>query len=130
MTNDQLLHHLRRFADDHPTLTLADFCRALGISHNVIYRRFGSWRNMREAAGLPRHRPHCPAYSEADILADLLQVYRRAGRCPGHSDHIRWGGRISPTTIAKRYGCWRGVRIRFELYLREIGLSREPVRRS
>jgi hypothetical protein len=129
-SNEELLHHLRAMARERASITLSRFCRSLGISQSSIYTRFESWPAMREAAGLPRNRRCQPRYSDAEIMADLEQVWRRTGRCPNFEDYSRWSGKIAPSTICKRFGKWPGVRARLELHLRELGLKPEPEQRN
>ncbi len=122
----ELLAQLRRLAAENETLTLWQFCRQVGVSQKTICNRFGSWRNMREAAGLPRMAPRKPEYTDADLMDDLWQIYLKAGRCPEFHDLKRWGGKISATTFRARYGSWKGVRAGFELHRRETLQKIDP----
>jgi hypothetical protein len=74
-TRESLLAALRPIvADVGPMVTLATFRLRTGISDSPIARVFGSWRAMREAAGLPaRVRPEPDPRHSHDALVELLR---------------------------------------------------------
>lgn len=126
VSDAELIDQLRRWGGENPNITLVQFCKRAGVCYRTIYDRFTSWRDLREAAGLPRYVMRRPVYSEDEILSDLLRIYFKAGCCPGYHDLKRWGGKFSATTYLARYGSWQGVKIRLEIYRREYMARTDP----
>jgi hypothetical protein len=52
-TKEELLGHLRRLVDERGDVTLAAFCRELGISTQTL-NRVGTWTELRRELKLPR----------------------------------------------------------------------------
>jgi hypothetical protein len=127
LTNRQIVDRLRRHAEKWgDAITEADFCKQTGVTIHQITTRFGTWQQLREAAGLSQraHRGHL--YTDKELLDDLLQVYLLSGKRPSISTHRHWGGRFAPSTFRARFGSWQTVRVVFELYRRRYFFTLDP----
>jgi hypothetical protein len=123
---DQLLQFVRKMSADHGAeFTQNEFCRRFGISPSYIIRQFGSWRNLRELAGVPIVVRRHQRYTNQELMDDLLRVYLLTGVRPSSTQHRLRGGTIPPLTIKQRFGTWKIVRIAFEIYRQIYFLSHD-----
>lgn len=104
---------------------LEQFTRRTGVTIHQIRRHFGSWGNMRVAAGLSRRTRLGKHYSDRELLDDLLRVYLLTGRSPSVRNQER-KGRFAPNTYKSRFGTWEFVKLLFEMYRRAYFTSLDP----
>jgi hypothetical protein len=84
-------------------------------SHTTYTRRFGSWREALEAAGIPLD-PTNTGYDRETLLKHLRDLAERLGRTPSISDVDAADGPCS-TTYANWFGSWSAALVEagFEL---------------
>ena len=89
-------------------------------SHTIFVKRFGSWREALEVAGIPLN-PLYLGYDRATLLEHLHSIGKTLGGAPSKTD-LRETGSPDPETDASHFGSWRAA-------LAEIGLEPRTSRR-
>ncbi|MDO8586501.1 MAG: hypothetical protein Q7T82_05630 [Armatimonadota bacterium] len=117
-THDELVRELRRVAQliKKPVLSEPDFTKLATISVDCIRRRFGSWREALEGAGIgemysgkkPSPRP-VSYYTDKTLLAEVRRVARLIEKPPLTRAEFRKRCDINPDTLTRRFGDWRIV---------------------
>jgi hypothetical protein len=108
------------------SVTQEQFARHAGVSVSFIYRRFGSWRNLRAAAGMWRKSMPAKLYTNRELLDDMLRFYLRYDRQHTYWNHAAVAGAFSANAIRRRYGSWCKAVDVFDLYKQEYFLARDP----
>lgn len=78
-----------------------DFCSAASV-----LRRFGSWDNALEKAGIERAPSHTSKYTDEDIIAELKEA---ATKVDGHlttSKLLDLDDAVPPSVVISRFGSW------------------------
>ncbi|MEW4530432.1 hypothetical protein [Maioricimonas sp. JC845] len=123
VTREEILERMRELAAEHgERLTEHTFVQATGYSARLIRDRFGSWGDLRVAAGLSPRAKVQQHYTTEELLEDLYRVYARTRSRPLYHKHRVRGGRISPTTIQQRFGSWKSACEALKGYLRSRGV--------
>ena len=107
VSNEALLDELRRVADAHGSPPRFDDMRDHGSHRPRTYaRRFGSWRDAIEAAGL--EPPDARRIPTADLLADLRRLRDELGTKPKSTDVVA-DGEYGLATYQRRFGSWQAA---------------------
>ncbi len=123
----QLVESLQRLDRERTErITQEEFCTLAGVSPYEIARRFGSWRQFREAAGMSRRSPPRRLYTNRELLDELLYYYLRTGQRPSKWLIGERGGRQRVVRLRNRFGSWKYVELNFEAYRQMYFLSRDP----
>lgn len=124
-SNDALLEEIRRvaFVLRGERLTQQKFLQLSKVHVTTVRRRFGSWRNALDLAGIddsvaPRFNP---VSREAVLRAILNQARATSGAAPTVEAVAQRLG-VHKTTLAGKFGPWRDL-------LREVGLEPVPLGR-
>jgi len=124
-SNDALLEEIRRvaFILRGERLTQQKFLQLSKVHVTTVRRRFGSWRNALDLAGIddgvaPRFNP---VSREAVLRAILNQARATSGTAPTVEAVAQRLG-VHKTTLAGKFGPWRDL-------LREVGLEPVPLGR-
>jgi hypothetical protein len=88
--------------------------------HTTYVKRFGTWREALEAAGIPID-PRNMGYDKETLLAELRTIVEQLGRTPSRRDLREMGG-PSGCTFAHYFGSWTAA-------LKELGLEPNRGRR-
>lgn len=117
-----LLDELRRVTEElgrRPTSE--EFAERGAYSASTYYRRFESWQNAIEAAGVADEYdgPSAEHLSDRDILAEIERMADVLGRPPTYGEMAELGAH-SPSTYRRRFGSWRAA-------IREAGFADESV---
>lgn len=110
-SDEELLDHICEFADNlGRTPKYKEMQKAGPPSVDTMQRRFGSWNEAVEAAGLePNHSSSTgPIISDEELLNDIQRVADELGRTPSTND-MREHGDYSPDTCVKRFDSWNGA---------------------
>lgn len=113
ISSESLIAELQRLANELERLPSAQDMRDHGeYSSSVYLRRFGSWLDAREAAGLegeivPWERKKTP---KSELLGDIRDLAEKLGKVPAANDMEEHGPR-SPTTYQRRFGSWEAARV-------------------
>jgi hypothetical protein len=127
ITREAILELARDQARIHgERLTELKFLAATGLSGRIVADRFGSWGELRTAAGLKPRAKVQRRYTEEEVLADLYRAWRHRGR-PRYHQHQWNGGKIHPATIRERFGRWEVVVAAYEAYCRKLDGTRKPL---
>lgn len=91
----ELIDQLRAAAIDVGwEINIAEFCGRVRVSNATIQRLFGSWRNLRKAAGLPARR----RVTAQHLLLELSRLVRKLGHFPTTTAELdrlsRYGWRV------------------------------------
>jgi AcrR family transcriptional regulator len=107
----RLLERLVELERESPgRVSLSEFCRAAGVSETLVQRRFGGWRRLRAAAGLPAVRDlrgRGQVHSREALIASLKKLAQ--GRPLTEREFCAKVG-VSTTTIERHCGSWRALR--------------------
>ena len=100
-------------AEVGPEVTWREFRARTGTRPVVVVRSFGSWGELRVAAGLERvsRRPQQRRYRSEDILARLRELVAERGPRITRAEFTRETG-ISDTTLTRHFGGWMMLRRR------------------
>jgi hypothetical protein len=83
-------------------------------SHTIFVKRFGTWREALQAAGIPLN-PQYMGYDPEDLLEHLRTVAEGLGRTPTQAE-LRETGGPHPATYRAHFGSWKAA-------LAEVGLE-------
>lgn len=104
-SEDSLLNELRRIANllDKNILDQKEFDEHARVHSHTITRKFGSWANALEKAGLlsKYHRN----VSDEQLFSEIGRIWSQLGRQPSLTD-IRQYGKFSPKPYFTRFGSW------------------------
>ena len=119
----ELLADLKRVAKQLQVMTVSivQYDRHGVFSGSTLQRRFKSWRNALELAGLKMTRNSNT--SEDDLFANLMEVWVRLGRQPRMSDLTNHTSRISADTYKRRFANWRNALVTFVKWADRGGTS-------
>jgi hypothetical protein len=120
-TDNDILEMLRECKERHSEVSPRvfnedeDFCSA-----SLVMRRFGSWTDAKEAAGIEENLRGITGrkkqYSDEEIFSQLREVYRREGSCTtedlAKQDDGSW---VHPSTVIDRFGSWKEAKKQAEL---------------
>jgi hypothetical protein len=109
-TDDEIIEMVRRVKDDHGKVTprlfnqYADHC-----SPALVMRRFESWADAKEAAGieedLSSDQGREKKYSDEQLLSHLREIQRRHGKCT--TDLLLDADDLAaPSVVSERFGSW------------------------
>lgn len=108
---DSIIGELKRVAAElgQTTLSAIDIDTHARVKYHIVFREFGGLRKALAAAGLGPSRFNNASDDELlKIMADLWTItLRDSGRRPRTSELLKFGFRISPLTIIKRFGSWK-----------------------
>ncbi len=108
-TREVILEKLREcIASQGPDLSLEEFLDETGMSYRTLSRWFRGWRNLREAAGLPRisSRPHGNCRYDEQTILRALRVFAVSPTGPKTQSEFCRRTRISPQALLSRFGSW------------------------
>ena len=106
-SDEDLIGELRRCAKltGRDTVTMAEFERYGRCHPSTIQRRFGSWQNALNVAGLQQSRSKI-GISDVELFENLKNVWLSLGRQPRYGDIKRPTSHYSAGTYEKRFGSW------------------------
>lgn len=103
---EDLLDELRRLADELGRTPGMKMMSERGAYSGRVYpRRFGSWNEAVEAAGLEPNPQGGPLPTEEELLDELHRLGDELGHTPTHRE-MREQGNQSPSAYMKRFGSW------------------------
>lgn len=118
VSNDELLNDLRRVASETGKQAVTrDQQDERGTFHSTTFvRRFGSWFNALDKAGLERTRTQMNTPDE-DLFRNLEAVWISLGRQPRYQDIQKPLSKFNIGTYENRFGGWRNALERFVAYV-------------
>ncbi len=110
-TDEQLLDTLRTLADE---LGRPPTCREMRARRDLpdpgtYSRRFGSWSNALETAGLEARYCRTPDYTDEQLLQALRDLAAELGRTPTGREMQDRRDLPSPRTCQIRFGSWNAA---------------------
>lgn len=126
MTNADLLNELRRVAGELETkfLTIEQFDKRASISAETVRRRFGSWWNALNEAGLQISN-HGKRYSAEDYFENLLTVWTHHSRQPKYREMDEPPSKISSGAYEAKWGNWHNALLAF---LERVNADVKPIK--
>lgn len=119
ISEEKLLEDLRRVATEFGGGSLG--CRLYEnhgkYSHTTHQRRFGTWNNALNRAGLPVNNEF--RIPKARLLENLERVWVRLGRQPGRRDMIRPVSEFSEKPYLNIFGSWNNTLQAFVNYVQQ-----------
>ena len=120
LTNEQLIEDLKKVAKVlcSSSFSSGDYQKYGEFSRVTFFRRFGSWNNALEKAGLiPYKQVSGRKISDEVILQEIERVWIKLGRQPTTTD-IKDGVSVySLNTYARHFGSWRNALQTFVEYI-------------
>ncbi len=109
-TNAGLLNELCRVAQKIGTkaLTIEQFNKHAAVSAETVRRRFGSWWNALDEAGLQISN-HGKRHSDDDYFENLLKVWTHHGRQPKYREMDEQPSTISSGAYEAKWGNWHSA---------------------
>jgi 5-methylcytosine-specific restriction endonuclease McrA len=114
VTDDELLDDLRRSAKNLglETITMAKY-EKIGKAHpSTIQRRFGSWPNALELAGLQPSRSKI-GITDEELFENIKSLWMNLGRQPRYNEVKAPNSQFSAGTYENRFGSWSKTLSRF-----------------
>jgi hypothetical protein len=109
-TDDELLSHLRKLADDGTQPTQDEIDESDGASSSTYQQRFGSLSGAAEAAGLEpaeaAKRGRGKRYPDEELLSWIDAYVREFSAVPSSEEARHWPG-PSLSTFRLHFGGWR-----------------------
>ncbi len=113
VTTEMLLEEVRRVAEivGKPVLILKDFDRHSKFASETIRRRFSSWRDVLEHAGIGHawSGKNQVYRSDDELLAEIRRVAELARRPVLTAEEFKKHSDIGIRTIRRRFGTWRSA---------------------
>ncbi len=106
------------------SITHDEYNREGKYSSSTYLRRFGSWFNALEKAGLQKTRT--PAnIPEEDLFRNIEEVWKKLGRQPRYQEIKTPLSKYSAGTYENRFGTWRKALEKFVSYINADKLDEE-----
>ncbi len=107
MTNDELLVELREIAEKvgRDVITRQDVDEHSRVGSAIFSRRFGSWPNAVQSAGLQVARSG-QRFTDDELFENLLAVWTFHGRPPTHDEMREAPSRVTGDTYRERFRTW------------------------
>lgn len=107
--------------------TIAEMNELGEYSERTYQRRFGSWLQSLETAGVAddKQEPEKTQISKEELLSSLQAVARKLDRSPSFED-MREHGKYGPTTYSYRFGSWNEALKAAELQPRRSSNTQIP----
>jgi hypothetical protein len=118
-TDADIVAEIRRVAmlTDKPVFSTATFARYSRVSLTTVRRRFGTWQDALEQAGLGQlysgqavsekmRRQPARTMTDAELIEELRAVARRKGGDILSVEEIERHSRISAAVLRTRFGSW------------------------
>ena len=127
ISNEAILEKLKAAIAEHgENLSETRFCELTKLSGTMLSRRFGTWGQLRQLAGLAPRAQIEQRYTDQEIIDDIFQVVCRCHCYPSYGKYKSYGGLIAPITIRDRFGSWLQAKAAFDDYLaKRFGPVRE-----
>jgi hypothetical protein len=109
-SDDAMLEELRRVATDYKgdNLTQPEFLKlSAKVSPQTLQRRFGTWGNALERAGLAHLYTAPKRFTDEECFENLGNVWTHLGRTPEFLDMKNRPSVIGPKAYTRRWGTWR-----------------------
>ena len=125
--DDRLINDLKRVADllNKDKVTLDDYNEFGNCHSTTMTRRFGSWFQCLELAGLKNTRSRLNIPHE-DLFDNLMNVWTQLGRQPKYNDMYKPLSKYSSGTYEKRFGTWRKALESFVKYMNDGEIEINP----
>jgi hypothetical protein len=98
------------------TVTMTEYNEYGKFSSSTLYRRFGSWFNVLELAGLEPSRSKINI-SDDDLFKNIENIWILLRRQPKYNEIKRPLSKYSSGTYEKRYGSWTKALKKFIRYI-------------
>lgn len=116
--DEELLEDLRRSAKalGRETITMAQY-KEVGKTHpSTIQRRFGSWPNALELAGLQPSRSKI-GITDEELFENIKSLWISLGRQPRYIEIKTPSSKFSAGTYENRFGSWSNALSRFVVWV-------------
>jgi len=115
-SKQELVKIIRDMADKESVTSLSQraFMESTGLSQWSIYKHFDTWSDACEEAGIttapnPTQLPREQDYTDAQCVNELKRVAALLNTEALSSKQFRRYGRISASTVSRRFGSWGGA---------------------
>jgi len=88
-------------------LTSSDFNDHSVTSEDAIRRRFGTFREGLDLAGIPNHPLNLRQFTDQECYENIAEVWTHYGRQPQYREMFKAPSRIQGKTYITRWGTWR-----------------------
>lgn len=109
-TDNQLLEMLYTVWEEKGSIKCEDFRPVNGLPHyQVISKRFGSWENAKEKAGIKQNNRRMKYLSKQEIIEEFNRVCTKIGEVPSQSNFVKHSGRVNGDMIRKVVGSYEDL---------------------
>jgi hypothetical protein len=102
---------------DKPSITEVEYLQFGRFSTKLFRKRFGSWLNALERAGLSKTVNR--NISDDELFENLSQVWTSNGRQPTYNNLIKSNSKYSVKPYTHRFGSWNNALVAFEAWANE-----------
>ena len=117
-SDEELIADLRRVADElkKGSATIDEYNERGNYHSATLARRFGSWSEALERAGLQMNRSPLNI-SEEELFQNLEEIWIKLGRQPRYTETQKPLSKYSVSTYGNRFGTWRKALEKFVTYI-------------
>lgn len=126
--DSELIDDVKYVADKNSSnsVTIEQYNEHGNFHATTLTRRFSSWHNVLELAGLEQTRTRMGISSE-DLLQNIAEVWIYLGRQPRYSDMTKEISKFSAGTYDKRFGSWNNSLREFSRFISDERNEEEAV---
>lgn len=109
-TDKELLELLYETWVKNGSVRCEDFRPAKGLPHYAAFsKRFGSWENAKELAGVKQNNRRRTSLSKSEILQELKLVYEKTRQTPKLIDFVKLNGKVGEDRIRSLFGSYENL---------------------
>jgi hypothetical protein len=122
--DQEFLDDLKRVADElgANTVSMSQYNERGRFAASSLWRRFGSWPQALERAGLTSAARNVK-YTDEQLFSNLVDVWSHLGRQPRYDDLTSQTSRIAVDSYKRRFGGWRKALEAFVRWANDSELS-------
>ena len=129
VTDEQLLDDLKRVANIlcKTTFSSGEYKKHGEWSIYTYFRRFGTWNNALENAGLiPYQQISGRKIATEELFKEIGRIWVKLGRQPTSTDVKNGLSNFSMNTFSRRFGSWRKALVAFVNYVNDDDNNNQP----
>ena len=119
VSKDEIIKDFQRVAGElgKKSVTQREYIKHGKYSHSTVYNKFGSWKDVLDAANLYLSSNIGSSISDEELFANLEEVWIKLGRQPSYNEMIKPLSKYHACTYERRFKGWRKALEKFVKYV-------------